>query len=82
MAWSTGRPVLVDSVERSVIFAGSDALDPMMAAGSRSVYSYPLLGSRGEAVGVISFHARRPIGQQAGAQLVAQSAAVALARYS
>ena len=52
LAWSTRRPVMVDSGERSVIFAGSGALDPMMAAGSQSVYSYPLMGSRGEAVGV------------------------------
>ena len=82
LAWSTRRPVLVDSVERSVVFAESDAREPMIAACSRSVYSYPLMGSRGDALGVISFHSRRPIDHQAGAELVAQGATAALARWS
>lgn len=32
LAWSTRRPVLVHSVERSVIFARAGALDPMMGS--------------------------------------------------
>jgi hypothetical protein len=51
----------------------------MLSAGSRSLYSYPLLSATGAVLGVLSFHARRPVPRQAQAAAVARTAALALA---
>lgn len=79
MALATGRPVFVDDVARSPVFA-RETLEPMLDAGSRAVYSYPLRTSDGT-VGVLSFHHSRPMSRDGGAVLVAHSAAEALSRF-
>ena len=78
VAAATRRPCLVDHVSSSDIFAATPGLDVLLAAGSRSVYSYPLVSAKGELLGVLSFHARRPLTRQAEAAAVTRSAALAL----
>jgi hypothetical protein len=64
---------------RSPIFTDETSLRAVLDAGSRAVYSYPLL-SGGRVLGVLSFHHLRPVAHDDGAGLVAYSAAHALAR--
>lgn len=78
-AWRYRRRILVDHVASSPLFASTPGLEVMLAAGSRSVYSYPLLSPVGDPLGVLSFHARRPLARQTQAATVARGAAFALA---
>ena len=78
-AWGRREPVLVDDIARSPIFTDETSLQAVLDAGSRAVYSYPLL-SCGRVLGVLSFHHPRPVAHDDGAGLVAYSAAHALAR--
>ena len=66
-------------VASSQVFASTPGLEVMLAAGSRAVYSYPLLSAAGDPLGVLSFHARRPVARQTQPSAVARSAALALA---
>lgn len=75
----TGQPVLIDDVTRSPIFAGQTTLEAILDAGSRAVYSYPLI-VRGDLIGVLSLHHRSPMTRHGPARLVADSAAWALTR--
>ena len=50
----------VDRVRDSDVFADATAVEMMMAAGSRAVYSFPLL-SAGRVLGVMSLHGKRPL---------------------
>ncbi|WP_179855075.1 GAF domain-containing protein [Paractinoplanes atraurantiacus] len=52
------EPVLVDDIARSDIFRSRQVLEPILAAGSRAVYTYPLLTGDGGVLGVLSFHYR------------------------
>jgi GAF domain-containing protein len=76
-ALATRQPVLVDDVTRSPIFAGQSTLEAMLDAGSRAVYSYPLI-ARGDIIGVLSVHHRKSTAHHGTAGLVADSAAWAL----
>lgn len=58
-ALAARRPILVDDVARSPIFAGQSTLEAMLDAGSRAVASYPLCGADGTVLGVLSLHHRR-----------------------
>jgi anti-anti-sigma factor len=78
-ALSTGQPVLVDDITRSPIFAGQPSLPVMLAAGIRAVRSYPLQNDDGRLQGVLSFHYHSPRPRHGNPQLVAYSAALALA---
>jgi hypothetical protein len=78
----SGAPVLVDDVTRSAIFAGRSTLEPMLAAGSRAVSSYPLRTPRGEILGVLSFHHRTPRPGLGRTAAIADGAARALAYLS
>jgi GAF domain-containing protein len=83
VALSTARPVLVDDVTSSPIFAGQPSLDALLDAGTRSVASYPLRAADGSVFGVLSFHhdRRRPAFTD-HESAVARGAAAALARVS
>jgi anti-anti-sigma factor len=60
-ALMSGMPVWVPDVAASPIFAGTPALEVMLAAGSRAVASIPLRAEEGGAVlGMISVHCRQP----------------------
>jgi hypothetical protein len=79
-ALATRRPVLVDDVRGSAIFSGQPTLKPLVEAGTRSVYSYPLVTSVGDVLGVLSFHYRESAPASCRAGLVARCAAEALTR--
>lgn len=75
-ALSSHRPVVVDDITTSAIFIGQPSLAPMLAAGTRAVTSYPLIGD-GTLLGVLSFHYRTPPGHQT-AGLISWGAAHAI----
>ena len=79
LACRSRRSVLIDHVASSPLFASTPGLEVMLAAGSRAVYSYPLLSCTGAPLGVLSFHAARPVAEQARPAAIARSAALALA---
>jgi GAF domain-containing protein len=54
------RPVVVEDVTRSPIFAQTPGLAVMLGAGIRAVMSTPLIGNTGEVLGMLSVHYRRP----------------------
>jgi GAF domain-containing protein len=54
------RPVVVEDVTRSPIFAQTPGLAVMLGAGIRAVTSTPLIGNTGEILGMLSVHYRRP----------------------
>jgi len=75
-----GRPVLVDEVAHSPVFVDQAARDTVLQAGTRAVYSYPLMTpGNTDVAGVLSFHHRRPSPLPDVAELVANGAAQALA---
>ncbi|GIE99734.1 hypothetical protein Ari01nite_71990 [Paractinoplanes rishiriensis] len=76
-AMSTRRPVVVHDITFSPVFAGQPTLEPLLAAGSRAVTSYPLI-TRGELFGVLSFHYRRPQLPHHSTGLISWSAAQAI----
>jgi hypothetical protein len=78
LAWTTGRPVLVDRVGDSAVFAHGAAVEILSAAGSRAVYSFPLIAGH-RVLGVLSLHGSRPLAVQDHVGVLAQNAAVALA---
>jgi PAS domain S-box-containing protein len=57
-ASQTGKRVVIEDITTSSIFAGSPALDVLLAAGVRAVESTPLIGRSGRVVGVLSTHYR------------------------
>lgn len=62
-ALEQGRPVIVEDVEQSPIFAGTRALRMQLKAGVRAVQSTPLLSRSGKVLGMFSTHyktAHRP----------------------
>ena len=59
-ALHTGRAVWVPDITRSGIFAGTPALDVVLAAGSRAVASVPITSRSGRLIGMISTHHTRP----------------------
>jgi hypothetical protein len=77
-AMRSGRPVLIDDIARSEIFAGQSTRDAVLQAGSRAVYSYPLTAPGGQVAGVLSYHYRRSATCLDAAELVATGAAEAL----
>jgi GAF domain-containing protein len=54
------RPVVVEDVARSPIFAQTRGLEVMLEADVRAVKSTPLIGPSGRALGMLSVHYRRP----------------------
>jgi anti-anti-sigma factor len=76
---ATGRPMLVDDITQSPIFAGRPSLPVMLAAGTRAVRWYPLRDHDGRLLGVLSFHYSSPGPHQGNPEFVAYSAAMALA---
>ena len=62
-ALQKGERVIVEDVAGSPVFAGTPALDAMLAAEARAVQSTPLVSRTGEVLGMFSTHyrqARRP----------------------
>jgi len=55
-----GERVIVEDVTRSPIFAGTPALDVLLAAGVRAVQSTPLVSRSGRLMGMLSTHFRSP----------------------
>ncbi|HVV45149.1 MAG TPA: PAS domain S-box protein, partial [Bryobacteraceae bacterium] len=53
--------VIVEDVTTSPLFAGSAAVNVMVAAGARAVQSTPLISRSGQLVGMISTHYRKPM---------------------
>lgn len=78
-ALHTRKPVLVDDVTRSAIFADRPTLPRMLEVGSRAVHSYPLPTPDGRVGGVLSFHYARCSPKTGAAPVVARAAAHALA---
>jgi hypothetical protein len=77
-AATSGRPVIVDDVASSPIFAGQPTLAVMLAAGSRAVHAHPLHDESGRLLGVLSFHYRITNPRRGNPGLVAWNAARAL----
>ncbi|HLG98634.1 MAG TPA: PAS domain S-box protein [Bryobacteraceae bacterium] len=59
-ALQKGERVIVEDVANSPIFAGTAALDALLAAGARAVQSTPLVSRSGKVLGLFSTHYRRP----------------------
>ena len=59
-ALQKGERVIVEDVARSPIFAGTRALDAMLAAEARAVQSTPLVSRAGKVLGMFSTHYRQP----------------------
>ena len=59
-ALANASAVWVRDTARSPIFAGSQALEVMLDAGSRSVASVPVTSPNGDVIAMISTHHRRP----------------------
>ena len=59
-ALQKGERVIVEDVAGSPVFAGTPALDAMLAAEARAVQSTPLVSRTGEVLGMFSTHYRRP----------------------
>jgi hypothetical protein len=78
VAAATREAVLVDDVLRSPIFVDGPTRAAVQAAGTRAVYSYPLLDPYGALHGVLSMHYRRPSPRHGMPELVAAGAARAL----
>ena len=55
-ALQRGERVIVDDVRNSPIFAGTPALEVMLAAGARAVQSTPLVSRSGRVLGMFSTH--------------------------
>jgi PAS domain-containing protein len=55
-----GERVIVEDVANSHIFAGTPALEVMLAAGARAVQSTPLVSRSGHVLGMFSTHYRAP----------------------
>src|SRR5262245_44296416 len=54
------RPVIVEDVSNSLIFANTPQLEVILDAGVRAVKSLPLMGHSGRMLGMLSVHYRRP----------------------
>lgn len=76
---ATGRPVLVDDVARSPVFAGRRSRDMLLAAGTRAVALYPLRDGDDRLLGVLCFHYSCPEPRHGNPDIVAYGAAMALA---
>jgi PAS domain S-box-containing protein len=59
-AMKRGQRVIIEDVAASPVFAGTPALDVMLAAGARAVQSTPLVSRSGRLVGMLSTHHRAP----------------------
>ena len=59
-ALQKGERVIVEDVAGSPVFAGTPALDVMLAAEARAVQSTPLVSRTGKVLGMFSTHYRRP----------------------
>jgi PAS domain S-box-containing protein len=55
-----GERVVVSDVEKSELFAGTESLAVLRAAGVRSVQSTPMVSRTGKSVGILSTHWRKP----------------------
>ena len=60
-AMQCGQRVIVEDVATSGIYAGTPALDAMLAAGVRGVQSTPLISRSGVLLGMLSTHYRTPM---------------------
>jgi GAF domain-containing protein len=81
--WPWARAaVLVDDVSRSPIFAGQPGRDVVLAAGTRAVYSCPLITPAANLQAVLSLHRPRPADRPDNAAFVAHCAAQALIQTS
>ncbi|MFD0689127.1 GAF domain-containing protein [Actinomadura fibrosa] len=58
-AMTNRRPVVVDDVTTSPIFAGTESMQVMLDDGSRAVLSIPLTQPTGEIAGIVSAHFSR-----------------------
>ncbi|MBX3423765.1 MAG: PAS domain S-box protein [Pirellulaceae bacterium] len=55
-----GQPVIVEDVEQSPIFVGTEALETMRRVNVRAVISTPLISRKGKLLGIFSTHFRVP----------------------
>jgi len=76
---ATGRPVLVEDIARSPVFAGQPSLDMLLDAGTRALRMYPVRDEDGRLLGVLSFHYSSPGPGHGNPEIVAFGAAAALA---
>jgi len=76
---ATGRPVLVEDIARSPVFAGQPSLDMLLDAGTRALRMYPVRDDDGRLLGVLSFHYSSPGPGHGNPEIVAFGAAAALA---
>jgi signal transduction histidine kinase/FixJ family two-component response regulator len=66
-ALERGERVIVEDVEQSPVFAGTEALEIQLKAGVRAVQSTPLVSRSGKLLGIFSTHYRKPHRPDAGA---------------
>jgi PAS domain S-box-containing protein len=59
-ALRSGKRVIIEDVAASSVFAGTPALEVMLAAGARAVQCTPLVSRSGCLVGMLSTHYRTP----------------------
>lgn len=65
-ALERGERVVVEDVEQSPLFVGTEALAIQRRAGVRAVQSTPLITRSGALIGMFSTHYRRPVRPDAG----------------
>jgi GAF domain-containing protein len=68
-ALASASAIWVADTTRSPIFAGSQALEVMLDAGSRAVASVPVTSPNGDVVAMLNTHHRRPTSWTHGQQL-------------
>ena len=79
-AFQAARPVWVNDVSTSPVFAGSEALRVVLAAGASAVASVPVLDPGGHVRAVMSVHRRDSAGWTAGQRRQLQDLALATGR--
>jgi len=60
-ALQAAQRVVVTDVQQSPIFAGTEALDVLVAAGVQAVQSTPIVGPSGELTGMLSTHYQKAV---------------------
>jgi GAF domain-containing protein len=84
MALKRQRPVLVNDVANSPIFAHTPQLEVILDAGVRAVKSFPLISCKGQTLGMLSVHYAQPNGERLGEtarlKMLARTIALAMER--
>jgi GAF domain-containing protein len=80
IALATGEPVIVNEVRRSAVYAGTQSLPVLLAAGIRALQSHPLRDEAGVTIAVLTLYYRTAKPGSGQPELVAWWAARVLDR--